>query len=55
MLAKEGRVDYDKLRKDAYSERLGARLERGMQARALQYVEGRVPCPGDVDNDGSVW
>jgi hypothetical protein len=27
MLAKEGRVDYDKLRKEGYSERLLARLE----------------------------
>jgi len=27
MLAKEGRVDYDKLRKEGYSERLLVRLE----------------------------
>ena len=29
MLAKEGRIDYDKLRKDGYSERLLAKLEEG--------------------------
>ena len=28
MLAKEGRIDYDKLRKDGYSERLLAQLEQ---------------------------
>jgi len=27
MLKKEGRIDYDKLRKDGYSERLLAKLE----------------------------
>lgn len=27
MLAKEGRIDHDKLRKDGYSERLLARLD----------------------------
>ncbi len=28
MLKKEGRIDYDKLRKDGYSERLLAKLEQ---------------------------
>ena len=28
MLAKDGRIDYDKLRKDGYSERLLAQLEQ---------------------------
>jgi hypothetical protein len=28
MLKKDGRVDYDKLRKDGYSERLLAKLEQ---------------------------